>query len=187
MVDFKKILHSKKVILRPLKADDFDEMKLLTQVPEMWTYFTSDLSNHSDLKNWIDNAITDRQSKKRLAFTVLNKENNEIIGSTSIGNFSLRDKRIEIGWTWVSKKYQGKGYNSHVKKLLLNYCFNECNAERVEFKTDVLNIPAKKALQKIGATEEGVLRSHTQMIKNRRRDTIFYSFLRDEWNENKFN
>ncbi len=99
MVDFKKIIHSEKVILRPLKADDFDEMKLLTQAPEMWTYFTSNLSNHLDLKNWIDNAITDRQSKKRLAFTVLNKENNEIIGSTSIGNFSLRDKRIEIGWT----------------------------------------------------------------------------------------
>ena len=61
------------------------------------------------------------------------------------------------------------------------YCFEECEAVRVEFKTDVLNLPARKALKKIGIVEEGVLRSHTQMIRNRRRDTIFYSVLASEW------
>lgn len=125
------------------------------------------------------------KQKVRLVLTVIDKEKDRLIGSTSLGNISERDKRIEIGWTWISKNYQGKGINSQPKYLLLKYCFEELNYERVEFKTDVLNIPARKALLRIGAIEEGILRSHTIMTNNRRRDTIFYSILKSEWNDVK--
>ncbi len=182
MIDFDKEFHTDQILIRPLILEDLDEMFKLTLNPEMWTYFTSDLSNKKELKDWITSGINDNT---RLTLTIIDKETNKIIGSTSIGNISLKDKRAEIGWTWISKSYQGKGINSKVKLILLKYLFNECHFERIESKTDVLNIPARKAMSKIGFVEEGVLRSHTLMINNRRRDTIFYSILNEEWNNIK--
>ena len=178
MIDFSREFITENLILRPIRISDLNEMYLNTQNSEMWTYFTSDLSNVGELKKWIESGISE---KNRLALTILNKETKEIIGSTSIGNISIKDKRVEIGWTWISEKYQGTGLNREVKISLINYLFEECNLERVEFKTDVLNLAARKALNNIGLIEEGVLRSHTLMIKNRRRDTIFYSVLKNEW------
>jgi len=179
MIDFNKTFRTNKVILRPIKLDDLEEMYIHTSVdPEMWIYFTADLSDKAVLKKWIEYAVND---KYRLALTVLDVSNNKIFGSTSIGNVSERDGRAEIGWTWMSKAYQGKAYNAHVKLTLFEYLFEVCNMQRVEIKTDVLNIPARKAVAKIGMVEEGVLRSHTQLIRNRRRDTIFYGLLKSEW------
>ena len=121
------------------------------------------------------------KNKKRLAFSIIDKQTNSLVGSTSIGNISERDKRVEIGWTWLGREFQGKGINDQAKYMLLKYCFEELHCERVEFKTDILNVPARNALKRIGAVEEGVLRSHTLMTNNRRRDTIYYSILRQEW------
>ena len=140
----------------------------------MWYYFTSGLSLQEELSKWIT-------AKSRLALTIIQKSSQKVIGSTSIGNLSVRDRRAEIGWTWLGKDYQGKGYNAEVKQELLHYLFDILNLERVELKTDVLNQPARKSLEKFGFVKEGVLRSHTQMIRNRRRDTIFYSLLKNEW------
>ena len=147
----------------------------------MWYYFTADLSNELTLKNWMENAISELQERKALPFTIIDSQTNEIIGTTRIGNMSAINNRVEIGWTWIAKKYQGTGINGHVKKLLFEYLFMETNTLRIEFKTDILNIPAKKAMEKVGLIKEGVLRSHTLMTNNRRRDTIYYSILKDEW------
>jgi len=125
------------------------------------------------------------KNKARLAFCIIDKSNNQVIGSTSFGNISTRDKRIEIGWTWLCKDAQGKGLNNKIKCLMLKHCFEFNDFDRVEFKTDVLHKAARKALTKIGMIEEGILRNHTQMTNGRKRDTIFYSILKSEWNEVK--
>ncbi len=183
MIDFSKEFKTDALFIRPLRLEDTDEMFQLTSIdPDMWIYFTSDLSKKEDLNKWINSGVND---SSRLALTIVDLEKNKIIGSTSIGNISIRDKRAEIGWTWIAKPYQGKGYNGRVKGYLLEYLFEECHVERVELKTDVLNTPARKAMLKIGLVEEGILRNHTQMIRNRRRDTIFYSVLKEEWPEMK--
>ncbi len=184
MLDFKKNIHSERVILRPMKLNDFEQMKNLTKNSQMWYYFTSDLSNEKILKKWIESAVMDLKEHNSLPFTITDVITNEIIGATRIGNLSEADNRVEIGWTWISEKYQGTGINGHVKNLLFDFLFNETKIFRIEFKTDVLNIPARKGMQKVGLVEEGVLRSHTLMTNNRRRDTIYYSLLRNEW-ENK--
>ncbi|WP_262507686.1 GNAT family N-acetyltransferase [Zunongwangia profunda] len=103
------------------------------------------------------------------------------MGSTSFGNYSEKDQRIEIGWTWLGKDFQGNGYNFQAKVLLLNYCFKTLALERVEAKTDVLNRAARNSLLKSGFVEEGILRSHTLLTNNRRRDTIYYSILKAEY------
>ena len=181
MIDFSLKLENEKILLRPLEREDFDEISNLTQDPEMWCYFTSDLSNLEVLKKWIDSAVSDRIDHKRLAFVIIEKISGKIIGSTSFGNYSEKDKRIEIGWTWLGRDFQGNGYNTQAKELLLKYSFKTLRLERVEAKTDVLNKAARNSLLKSGFVKEGILRSHTLMANNRRRDTIYYSLLKSEY------
>lgn len=182
MIHFDKTFDTDLVRLRPLRLEDANEMLKKTHDPDMWIYFTSDLSIKEELIDWIKAGIED---KNRLAFAIIDAQNNAIIGSTSIRNISSHDRRVEIGWTWLAREYHGKGYNAHVKHILLKYLFEEVGLERVELKTDVLNVAARRAMKKIGLVEEGILRSHTQMTRNRRRDTIYYSVLKSEWNAMK--
>jgi RimJ/RimL family protein N-acetyltransferase len=179
--DFSCILQNEMIMLRPLIKADYYSFEKLTGDEKMWLYFTSDLSVRSELQKWVEDAVTGIRNQSRLAFTIIDKTTGSVAGSSSIGNISVRDKRAEIGWTWISKEYQGKGINDQVKKLMMEYLFETLGFERVEFKTDVLNIFARKALLRAGATEEGVLRSHTLMTHGRRRDTIYYSVLKTEW------
>jgi RimJ/RimL family protein N-acetyltransferase len=97
------------------------------------------------------------------------------------GNPAEADKRLEIGWSWLGRGFRGTHINSWAKYLLLEYAFETMGCERVEFKTDILNLQARAGLTKIGATEEGVLRSYNFMPGGRRRDAIYYSVLRAEW------
>lgn len=178
MLDKSIVLQSKQLLLRPLQDEDLHSMYALCREPDMWYYFTADLSDKSELKRWIADGIND---PGRLAFAIVRKADQKVMGSTSIGNLSERDARAEIGWTWLAKTYRGRGYNTEAKWLLLRYLFDTCGMQRVEAKTDVLNTPARKGLQKAGFAEEGILRSHTLMTGGRRRDTIYYSMLRQEW------
>jgi Acetyltransferases, including N-acetylases of ribosomal proteins len=183
--DFDLVFQTDTIVLRPLISADYQWFEKLTGDAAMWIYFTSDLSEKTALQNWVNSAITDIQNKTRLAFTILDKPTNQPIGSTSFGNISYRDQRVEIGWTWIAKDFQGTGVNRQVKYLMMKYAFETLHFERVEFKTDVLNMPARKALLRIGTKEEGILRSHTLMTHNRRRDTMYYSVLKPEWDDLK--
>ncbi len=174
-------LESEKVLLRPLQPLDLAAFVPLGTDSSLWTYFTMLLDNPEEMQRWVDIAIKEREEGKRIPFTIIDKDTNNICGSTSFGSISIYDKRIEIGWSWLGKKYQGTGVNFHTKFCLLSYAFGYLNFERVEIKTDNLNERSKHALRKIGATEEGVLRSHMQMPLNRRRDSVFFSILRKEW------
>jgi RimJ/RimL family protein N-acetyltransferase len=129
------------------------------------------------LQDWTKAAF----QKHRLQFILIEKQTGFPLGTSAFGNISERDSRLEIGWTWLAKNYQGQGINKRMKNMMFTYCFDQLKLERVEFKTDVLNIQARKSLTNIGATEEGILRSHTLMTNNRRRDTIYYSILKSEW------
>lgn len=177
MIDFNLRLESKEILVRPIEETDLEKFLNLTGDPDMWRFFTHDLSSIEGLEKWAAPAF----QKKRLQFTVIDKSKEKILGSTAFGNISERDQRLEIGWTWLGKDYQGIGINAKIKCLLLTYCFETLELERVEFKTDVLNIQARQSLSNINAIEEGVLRSHTLMTNGRRRDTIFFSILKNEW------
>ncbi len=172
---------NKKVTLRPLLQTDTEEYRQIVFDENIWTYFAIAINSEENLGNFINSALQDRANKSRVTFTSIDKQTGKITGSTSFGNFSFRDKRVEIGWTWVAPHFQKTGVNRSNKFLLLQYAFEGLGMERVEFKTDVLNVKARKGLKGICATEEGILRSHTLMQFGRRRDTIYYSILKDEW------
>jgi len=179
------ILENKNVLLRPLIQEDEKGLSEIAFDPDIWEFTVSVAMNLIELKNYINTAIEDRIRFSRYPFTIVDKNSSEIAGSTSYGNISIKDKRLEIGWTWLGKKFRGTGLNKECKFLLLQYAFEHLKFERVEFKTDVLNMASRKALKKIGAKEEGILRSHTLMHDGRRRDTIYFSILADEWKEIK--
>jgi len=181
MINFNISLENNDILLRPMQKGDEEEYFKITSDKSLWIYFTSDLSSKNECKEWVETALKLKKKKKRLPFTIIDKSVNRVIGSSSFGNISYRDGLVEIGWTWLAKECQGMGLNQQVKFLMLKYGFETLDMERIEFKTDVLNIAARKALKKIGCVEEGVLRSHTLMINGRRRDTIYYSILKSEW------
>lgn len=175
------ILETDKVLLRPLQHLDISSFSLLTKDKSLWSYFTFLLDDDAELQRWVEIALNEREEGKRLPFTIIEKETGNICGSSSFGSISYFDKRIEIGWSWLAKQYQGTGINFHAKFSLLSYAFDVFDWERVEIKTGNLNKRAKQGLRKIGAKEEGVLRNHMQMPFNRRRDSVYFSILKNEW------
>jgi N-acetyltransferase len=178
-------LETGRVKLRILQAEDVGELQKLTASDTTWNYFTKDLTSVDALKAWVAEAMQDYGAERRVPFAIIDKMQNRIAGSTSYGSISFFDKRIEIGWSWLGDEFKGTGVNTHAKYLLLRYAFEVLQMERVEIKTDNLNERSKAALHKIGATPEGVLRSHMQMPKDRRRDSIYFSVLKSEWEKLK--
>lgn len=167
--------------LRLITAQDRDAFERLVFFPKIWEHFVSRVDTQEELDTFIASAVDDNAVGRRAAYAVIDKASGNIAGSMSYGNLAPADRRLEIGWSWLSPDYQGTGLNGWAKLALLSQAFDDMGAERVEFKTDVLNTPARRALIKIGATEEGVLRSFNYMPGGRRRNAIFYSVLRAEW------
>jgi RimJ/RimL family protein N-acetyltransferase len=174
-----------RVILQPLKMEDFEALSKLNKAPGTFAYFTKDLSSNDDLKVWMEDLLKEKSEGKRMPFTIIDRDTKEICGSMSYLNISFYDKRLEIGSSWLGSDYIGMGVNMPVKFAMLSYAFEVMKMERVEAKTDMLNERAKAGLLKIGMKPEGVLRSHMLMPGNRRRDSIYYSILKDEWPERK--
>jgi len=174
-------LETAKVILRPLSRSDIDGFRQIAFDENIWSYFVFKIQNETDLNAFVEQGIADNASGLRSVYTIIDKVSNSIAGSMCYGNMSERDLRLEIGWSWIGTAHRGTHVNLSSKYALLRHAFEVMDCQRVEFKTDVLNERARRALIKIGATEEGTLRSHTLMPGGRRRDTIYYSVLRTEW------
>ena len=176
------MLETDKVILRPIAEDDYDFfLELGKKDFDMWYYFSYNLGDEEQLAKWMEMAFADKKAGTRRPFTIIDKATGKIAGSSSMGNISYHDLRLEIGWSWLGTDFRSTGINRHAKYAMMKYAFDELQFERVEFKTDVLNARARKGLQNVGGIEEGILRSHMTMWNNRRRTSIYYSVLKDEW------
>jgi N-acetyltransferase len=182
MIPHDLALETNKVILRPLAEDDYDTiLDIARQDDDMWYYFSFNLGDKEQLKNWMAIAFREKKAEIRRPFIIIEKSTGLVAGSSSMGNISYHDRRLEIGWSWLGTTFRSTGINRHAKYCMMKYAFDELDFERVEFKTDVQNARARKGLQNVGGVEEGILRSHMQMWNNRRRTSIYYSVLKDEW------
>jgi len=169
------------VQLRPVRPEDRAGVRAVAMDPDIWRYFVSQVDTEADFARFFDAMLADLAARRRVPFVVIDKVSGRIAGSMSYGNLAEADRRLEIGWSWLGREYRGRGVNRPAKHLLLRFAFETLGAERVEFKTDVLNAQARAGLRGIGAVEEGVLRSFNPMPGGRRRDAVFYSVLRAEW------
>jgi RimJ/RimL family protein N-acetyltransferase len=175
------VLENDAVRLRALTHDDRAMLRDIVFDPDIWRYFVAQVASEDDLGRFLETAVADTRAGRRVVFGVIDKRSGRLAGSMAYGNPAEVDRRIEIGWSWLGREFRGTHLNCATKYLLLEHAFEALGCERVEFKTDVLNLQARAGLKKIGATEEGVLRSYNVMPGGRRRDAIYYSILRAEW------
>ena len=116
-----------------------------------------------------------------LSFAQVLRASGEIMGSTSYLAVEPAHRRLEIGATWLHPRHQRTGANTEAKLLLLRHAFEALGCERVEFKTDAENKASRAALARIGAHEEGTLRSHMSRLDGSRRDSVYFSVIAPEW------
>lgn len=130
---------------------------------------------------WIDSALADRRADRRFPFAVLGAADGSVIGSTSYWDFDAHNAHVEIGSTWLNRASWGTGRNAEAKLLLMTQAFETLGLERVAFRTDILNERSQRAIERLGATREGVHRHEVRRRDGSWRDSVHYSLLREEW------
>jgi RimJ/RimL family protein N-acetyltransferase len=176
------VLENNRTILRPIQlADKNHLLKIAIEEKDLLQYSPSPIHSEELFSTYLQKALNERANKSRYYFIIFDKKENAYAGSTAFLNISDDDSRVEIGATWLGKDFQKTGLNRNCKYLLLKFAFDELRAERVELKTDERNTASRNAIQKIGGQIEGILRSHTLMYDGYRRNTVYYSILKNEW------
>ena len=120
-----------------------------------------------------------------MPFAIVETAKDKVIGSTRYLNIRPEHRSLEIGWTWLGQNWQRTAINTETKLLLLSHAFEKLGCIRVEFKTDTRNERSQRALQRIGATKEGVLRNHMIVQDEFVRDSVYFSVISSEWLEIK--
>lgn len=180
------VLENKRARLEALEESHFKFLlPIALNQPDLLKFSPSPFGTADLLQDYINIAVEQRKEKRRYAFAIFDKEKKVYAGSTSFGEVCNKNMRLQIGWTWLGREFQGTGLNKTCKFLLLKYAFENLKMERVEFVTDSRNIQSQKAIEAIGGKFEGELRSHTLMPNGFRRNSRYYSILLDEWNDIK--
>ncbi|WP_327257951.1 GNAT family N-acetyltransferase [Streptomyces sp. NBC_01244] len=174
-------LENDHVLLTPLGEADREGIRAVAMDPDIWRYFTVVVGDEADFETFFASNLSEHAAGRRAVYVIRDKQTGRVAGSMSLLSFAEKDRRLEIGASWLGHDFRGQGINHWAKLLLLQHSFEVLEAERVEFKTDELNVQARRGLRNIGATEEGTLRSFNYMPGGRRRDAVFYSILRAEW------
>jgi RimJ/RimL family protein N-acetyltransferase len=174
-------LEGKRVRLEPMRADHLDALTAAGAFDVLWKWTGNKATTRDDMKEYMDTALKEAAAGVSLPFVTIDSKSGRVIGSTRFGNIDRANRRVEIGWTWITPEFQRTYVNSEAKYLMMRHAFEVWNCMRVELKTDVLNEKSRNAMLRMGAKEEGVLRKHSVTYSGRIRDTIYYSVLDDEW------
>ncbi len=181
------ILEGKFVRLESLKIEHLQELCKVAFDDIMWRWTTNVIKNADDLRRYIETALDEFERKVSLPFVTIEKSGGKIVGSTRFGNIDPKNRKVEIGWTWINPCWQRTFINTEAKLLMLTHAFGTWNCIRVELKTDVLNEKSRNAILRIGAKEEGILRQHVITDAGRFRDSVYFSIIDSEWREVKAN
>ncbi len=148
---------------------------------KLWELFVTLVPTIDQVPQFVENALEAFDSGDGLAFATIDKATGRIAGSTRFMKANLPNKRIEIGYTFLGKSWQRTQINTEAKLLMLTYAFEKLTLNRVELLTDYLNEKSRKAIGRLGAKEEGILRNHMVMPDGRVRDSVIYSIIKNEW------
>jgi RimJ/RimL family protein N-acetyltransferase len=175
------ILEGDFVRLVPLSLEHLDPLCDAGLDEEIWRWMPVQVRTRAEMLAWITEALAEQAAGRALPFATLHKADHRVVGCTRFGNIDTAHRRVEIGWTWIGKPWQRTAINTESKLLLLRHAFEKLGCLRVELKTDALNARSRRAILRIGATEEGVLRRHVVCSNGRVRDTVYHSVLDSEW------
>jgi RimJ/RimL family protein N-acetyltransferase len=174
-------LEGKRVRLIPMSLEHLDALFEASNHSEIWKYSVSKVSKPEDLENMMNKDLELIEQGLEYPFVIFDKDTNEIVGSTSYLNISERHRKLEIGGTWLHPKVWRTRVNTECKYLLLKYGFEELNLIRVQLRTDIRNERSNRAIQRIGAQIEGILRQELILQDGHIRDSNVYSILDKEW------
>ena len=174
-------LEGKHVRLEPMSRDHLDGIVAAASFEEIWTWLSVRPKGRDGFSRWIDVALAAQDAGTELPFTTIDRVTGEIVGSTRYLNISPRDRRLEIGWTWITPSRQRSVVNTEAKYLQLRHCFEELGCRRVELKTDARNEKSRNAMLRIGARFEGIARKQMLTFDGSNRDNAWFAFVDDDW------
>jgi RimJ/RimL family protein N-acetyltransferase len=174
-------LEGARIRLEPLTEAHHPALCAVGLDAELWRWTPKQVHTAADMADYIGFALAERGAGRALPFAIIDKATGRAIGSTRYMAIDPAHRRVEIGSTWLGRSWQRTGANTEAKYLLLQHAFETLGCLRVELKTDALNERSRAAIRRIGAREEGTLRSHMITASGRIRDTVYYSILEGEW------
>ena len=175
------ILEDERVRLELLTSEHTELLAEVASEPKLIQYSPSDIESTEALAAYIEKAIVGYGKKRTIAFAIYDKREAKYAGSSRYMNIDQKNKVLEIGSTWLGKSFQGTGLNKHMKLLMLNHAFEDMDYEKVEFRIDERNSRSRKAVEKLGAILEGVLRRNVYLLDGYKRNTCCYGILKNEW------
>jgi RimJ/RimL family protein N-acetyltransferase len=177
------ILENERVKLSPLTLDNYTNLLSVAAEHKLVQYSPSDIESPAALRNYVEIALDQQEKRSSLPFIIYDKKAMAFAGSTRYMNIDYTNKVLEIGSTWIGKKFQGTGLNSEMKHLLLNHAFDTLGFEKVTFRIDERNLQSRKAVEKLGAVLEGILRKNVYLLDGYKRNTCCYGILVNEWKQ----
>jgi RimJ/RimL family protein N-acetyltransferase len=178
----KVTLRGYSVRLSPIDHSHLEQLYRWSTEEDIWRYMTfAYLASRDELETWIGMAMDANKQGTELNFAIIDEASQSAVGTTSFYRVVPEHKRLELGKTWLGAPYRRTHINTAAKYLMLNYAFESLLANRVELNTDQRNIRSQRAMERIGATRDGVLRCHTIMRDGFVRDTVNYSFTMRDW------
>ena len=169
------------VEMTPLERADRSGLVAAAADGELWKLFYTRVPGPDRMDHAIEGFLRQRDSGAMMPFTVRLLSTGQIVGMTTFCNIDGDNRRLEIGYTWYARSVQRTGVNPECKLLLLTHAFEELGCIAVEFRTHWHNRQSRQALERLGAKQDGVLRSHMLMPDGSLRDTVVFSIIECEW------
>jgi RimJ/RimL family protein N-acetyltransferase len=169
------------VRLEPLRREHLSEIVAAAADDEMGGLWFTAAPGAADVERWVDARLAAQNPDTGLTFVVRSLDDDRLIGSSSYLHADAPSRRLEIGHTWYVAPMRRTGVNTETKLLMLGHAFEQLGCVAVEFRTHFFNFESRRAIERLGAKLDGVLRSHQLLPDGSRRDTVVYSILDIEW------
>jgi RimJ/RimL family protein N-acetyltransferase len=176
------VLTGKHVRLEPMTEAHILALAKIGVGQPFWDFMVyGRMESIEDMRGWVLDILTRAEKGTDLPFVAIHLESGRVAGATRYMNIMPNDRGLEIGGTWYGPAFQRTAVNTECKYLLLRHAFEELGCIRVQLKTDSRNERSQKAIERIGAVKEGVLRNHMILPNKHIRHSVFYSIIDAEW------
>ncbi|HWT19049.1 MAG TPA: GNAT family N-acetyltransferase [Variovorax sp.] len=178
-------LKARDLALVPLSRDHEEGLRAAAADGELWKLRVTSVPEPHETRAYIETALQGREAGHRFAFAVTEAETGTVLGSTSFHDILPAVKRVEIGYTWYARRCQRTHVNTTCKLLMLTHAFDTLGCNVVGWRTDNFNFASQRAIERLGAKKDGVIRGHAMRRDGTIRDTVMYSLAAGEWPEVK--
>jgi N-acetyltransferase len=176
------VLTGQHVRLEPMTEAHIPGLAVIGVGQTFWDFMLyGNINSVEDMRNWMRDILSRAEKGTDLPFAVIHLATGRVAGATRYLNIVPQERGVEIGGTWYGTEFQRTAVNTECKYLLLRHAFETLGCIRVQLKTDLRNERSQKAIERIGAVKEGVLRNHMILPDGRYRHSVFYSILDSEW------